>query len=182
MRWKQESVQIRTVWQADTLKLWKIVLFDFPSLHFLQLNRKHCSAPVCVFACSLCYIVISNQWVLLSSIIHRNMAFALLWAHTEMYLCKRQLQGNIWDIFGAGLWQNNLMHGCWQLHQQYLHAGIGPSPLSEVTHRPWIMLPCSGVLWSRGMTVLTAPQCGLSPPLMLLPFPSPHIPTTGPVM
>lgn len=45
------------------------------------------------------------------------------------------------------------MHGHWQRHQQYLHTGIGPSPLSEVTHKPWIMLLCSRLLRSQGRRV-----------------------------
>lgn len=82
-----------------------------------------------------------------------SIAFPLLWAHTELYLRKFPFKGNSRDIFGAGLWQNNLMHGFWQQQQQYLHTGIGPSLLSEVTHSPWIMLPCSRVLWSWMLTV-----------------------------
>lgn len=82
-----------------------------------------------------------------------NIAVALLWAHTEFYLRKFPLKANSRDIFGAGLWQNNLMHGFWQQQQQYLHTGIGSSLLSEVTHSPWITLPCSRVLWSWMLTV-----------------------------
>lgn len=79
------------------------------------------------------------------SIIH---SYTLPWAHAEIEFGTFSFKGNCWDIFGASLWQKNLMHGHWQQHQQYLHTGIGP--FSEVTHRLWIMLPCSVALWSRG--------------------------------
>lgn len=105
-------------------------------------------------------------------------AFALLWTNTQMNQ-KISIQRKYPWYFQC--WQNNLMHGRWQQHQQYLHAGIGPSPLSEVTHRPWITLPCSGVLWSRGLTVWPLLNVVSLSPLTLLPFPSPHIPTNGPV-
>lgn len=40
---------------------------------------------------------------------------------------RNKLKGSVWDIFGS----EELIHGCWQLHLQDLHAGLGLSPLSE---------------------------------------------------
>lgn len=120
--------------------------------------------------------------MLLLSIIYHKMAFGFLWTHPKMYLWgSKEISG----VFLVQNFDNSLMHCCWRLHQQYPHVGIGPSLRSEVTHRPWITLPCSGVLWCRGLTVFdqsTMWSLSLSPPVMLLPSPLPHIPTTGPVM